>query len=282
MSLDKILPLEGPSKSEVEKYLKKYTNEVIVIKFGGSVLEEPDLLKTLINDISVLKKLNFNPIIVHGGGKKISAKLRSLNIESEFIEGSRVTTSETIKIIEDVLVELNHKIVSFLDKKSCKAKVFNSKNNNIINVTQESAKLGFVGRPKEIKVNILKNSLKADIVPVVAPLGLDNYDYIYNINADSVAGFIAQKLNARRLIIISDVKGVLDEKLNLISEINSSQVNDLIKKKIISGGMIPKVKNCVDVAINGVKGVVIIDGRKKHSVLFELLSDKGSGTLIRK
>ena len=282
MNLDKILPKEGPSKNEVEKYLKKYLNELIVIKFGGSVLEEPDLFEILINDISVLKKLKFNPIVIHGGGKKISARLKSLNIESKFIDGSRVTTSETIKIIADVLIELNHKIASFLNKRNCKTKVFNSKSNNLINVIQESKKLGFVGKPKEIKVDIIKNLLDAHIVPVIAPLGLDDYGNIYNINADTVAGFIAQQLNARRLIIISDVKGVLDEKSNLISEINSSQVNDLIQKNIISGGMIPKVRNCIDVAINGVKGVVIIDGRKKHSVLFELLSDEGSGTLIRK
>ncbi len=282
MDLDKILPKEGPSKNEVKKYLQKYLDEIIVIKFGGSVLEDKDLFEVLIRDISILKKLNFKIVIIHGGGKNISLRLKSVNIESKFIDGSRVTTKKMIEIIEEVLIELNLKIANLINTSLFNAEALNTKKNNIITVIQENKELGFVGKPIDIKTNILKNLIIKGTIPVIAPLGLDDKNSVFNINADTVAGFIAQKLNARRLIIISDVKGVLDENSNLVSEINSVQAGEMIKKKIISGGMIPKIKNCLDVARKGVKGVVIIDGRQKHSILYELLSDKGSGTLIRK
>ena len=148
-------------------------------------------------------------------------------------------------------------------------------------VEQQNQELGFVGAPKEINQSIIEQIVKEKKVPVIAPLGLDKNNQVYNINADTTAGAIAKKLNARRLIIMSDVEGVLDNNQKLISEINSSSIKELIDNETITGGMIPKINNCLDVASNGVKGVVIIDGRKNHSVLFELLSDKGSGTLIR-
>ena len=149
-------------------------------------------------------------------------------------------------------------------------------------VEQENPRLGFVGAPKQINKSIIEKIVSEKKVPVIAPLGLDDNNQVFNINADTAAGAIAKNLNARRLIIMSDVEGVLDNKENLISEINTKKINELIKNKVISGGMIPKIKNCLDVASNGVKGVCIIDGRLKHSILFELLTDKGSGTLIRK
>ena len=156
-----------------------------------------------------------------------------------------------------------------------------SKKNNILTVKLEDYKLGFVGTPTHIKVNILKEIIKVNEVPVVAPLGLDENNQTFNINADTVAGSIAKELKARRLMIISDVEGVLNYEKKLITEINSQKAKELIDQEVISGGMIPKINNCLNVAKNGVKGVVIIDGRKNHSILFELLSDKGSGTLIR-
>ena len=282
MKLDEILPAEGPSKNDVVKYLRKYSNENIVIKCGGSVLHDQDLLSLFIKDVSILKKLSFNPIVIHGGGKKISAKLKSLNIESKFIDGSRVTSSEIINIIEEVLVKFNSEISNSLEKLNCQTQSISSRNKNIITVIQETKELGFVGKPTDINSDILQNIISLGKVPVIAPLGLSKSGQVFNINADTVAASIAKKLLARRLIIISDVKGVLDEQSNLVSEINTDKANEMIKNKIISGGMIPKIKNCLDVASNGVKGVVIIDGRKKHSILFELLSEKGSGTLIRK
>ena len=276
-----ILPKDGPTFEEVKKYLEKYNNEFIVIKCGGSVLVNPKLFKIFIEDVGVLKKLGFKPIIVHGGGKRINNKLNELNIESSFIDGLRVTNKDTINIVEDVLIEFNKEIVDALKDQSCETRGITSKEYNIITVKPESDKLGFVGTPTHIKTNVLKEIIKVNEVPVLAPLGLDENNQTFNINADTVAGSIAKELKARRLMIISDVEGVLDNEKKLIPEINSSKANKLIEQKIISGGMIPKINNCLDVASNGVRGVVIIDGRKNHSLLFELLSDKGSGTLIR-
>ena len=276
-----ILPEDGPTAEEVKKYLEKYNNEFIVIKCGGSVLIDPRLFKIFINDVAVLNKLGFNPIIVHGGGKRINNKLSEVNIKSNFINGLRVTDKSTINIVENVLIEFNKEIVEAIEKLNCKAKKITTKENNIITVMQENKDLGFVGTPTKINKKLLIKTIKSNEVPVVAPLGLDKDNQIFNINADTAAGSIAIDLKARRLMIISDVEGVLDSEKKLIPEINSKKANELINQDIISGGMIPKIKNCLDVASNGVKGVVIIDGKKNHSLLFELLSDKGSGTLIR-
>jgi acetylglutamate kinase len=276
-----ILPKDGPTVDEVKKYLDKYNDEFIIIKCGGSILVNPKLFKIFIEDVAVLNKLGFNPIIIHGGGKRIDNKLEELNIKSNFIDGLRVTDKNTIDIVEDVLIEFNKEIVNALKDQSCYTRRVTSKEYNIITVRPESDKLGFVGIPTHIKTDILKEIIKINEIPVVAPLGLDEYNQAFNINADTVAGSIAKELKARRLLILSDVEGVLNEEKKLITEINSNQAKQMIKDETISGGMIPKINNCLDVAKNGVKAVCIIDGRKNHSVLFELLSDKGSGTLIR-
>ncbi len=279
--LNKIIPSDGPSISEVKRYLEKYNDEYIVIKCGGSVLVDQNLFDIFIKDIATLNKLGFIPIVVHGGGKRINNKLEELGINSEFINGLRITKKETIEIVEKVLIEFNQVIVEALKKNSCDSKTINSKENNIISVIKENEELGFVGTPTNINKRIIDKIVNDKKVPIIAPLGLDENNQTYNINADTAAASIAKKIKARRLIIMSDVEGVLDNNKKLISEINSTFIDDLINNKTITGGMIPKIKNCLDVACNGVKGVVIIDGRKNHSILFELLSDKGSGTLIR-
>ncbi len=279
--IKKILPLKGPSFEEVKKYLDKYNEEYIIIKCGGSVLVDQNLLNNFINDISVLNKLGFIPIVIHGGGKRISNKLNESGIKSNFINGLRVTDEKSITIVEEVLINFNEEITEALKKNNCDSQAVTNKKNNILVVEQENKELGFVGSPKEINQSIIKQIVKEKKVPVIAPLGLDKNNQVYNINADTTAGAIAKKLNARRLIIMSDVEGVLDNNKKLISEINTDKINELIKNETINGGMIPKIKNCLDVASNGVKGVCIIDGRLNHSILFELLSDKGSGTLIR-
>jgi len=276
-----ILPENGPSLEEVKKYLDKYNDEFIVIKCGGSVLINPNLFNIFIQDVAVLKKLGLSPIIVHGGGKRINNKLSELNIKSNFIKGLRVTDDKTISIVEDVLMEFNKEIINALKDLSCGAKGITPKEYNIISVKQENEDLGFVGTPNKIKTNVLTEIIKANQVPVVAPLGINEKRQTFNINADTAAGAIAKELKARRLLIISDVEGVLDKNKKLITEINSKKAKEMINNDIISGGMIPKINNCLDVASNGVKGVVIIDGRKPHSILFELFSDKGAGTLIR-
>ena len=279
--LKKILPLDGPSTEEVKKYLEKYNDEYIVIKCGGSVLIDQNLFDIFIKDISTLNKLGFTPIIVHGGGKRISNKLNEIGLESKFIKGLRVTDKDTIKVVEEVLIDFNKEIINALDKQNCESQSINSKENNILTVVQENEELGFVGSPTNVDQSIIDKIIADKKVPIIAPLGLDKNDQTYNVNADTAAGYIAKKINARRLIILSDVEGVLDNNKNLIPEINSESIKNLIDNETITGGMIPKINNCLDVASNGVKGVVIIDGRKNHSVLFELLSDGGSGTLIR-
>ena len=279
--IQKILRLKGPSIKEVKNYLEKYNGEYIVIKCGGSVLVDQNLFNNFINDISILNKLGFIPIVIHGGGKRISKKLNETGIKSNFINGLRITDQESISIVEEVLNNFNEEITEALKKNNCDSQRITNKKNNILIVEQENQKLGFVGTPKEISQSIIEQIVKEKKVPVIAPLGLDKDNQVFNINADTAAGAIAKKLNARRLIIMSDVEGVLDNNKKLISEIDSDKIMELIKNETISGGMIPKIKNCLDVACNGVKGVCIIDGRLNHSILFELLSNAGSGTLIR-
>ena len=279
--LKKILPTHGPSIDEVKRYLEKYNDEYIVIKCGGSVLVDNELFNIFIKDISVLNKLGFIPIIVHGGGKRISNKLNELGIKSNFIKGLRVTEKETIEVVEQVLIEFNSEIIEALKEQQCESQTINSRENNIMTVVQENTELGFVGTPSNINKSMIDKIVDKKKVPVIAPLGLDENNQTYNINADTAAGAIAKKIEARRLIIMSDVEGVLDSNKKLIPEINSESIHELINGEIVTGGMIPKINNCLDVASKGVKGVVIIDGRKNHSLLFELLSDKGSGTLIR-
>ena len=279
--IKKILPSNGPSFLEVKNYLDKYNDEYIVVKCGGSILVDQNLFNNFINDISVLKRLGFIPIIIHGGGKRISNKLNEAGIKSDFINGLRVTNNRSIRVVEEVLNDFNNEITEALKKNNCDSQGVTNKQNNVLLVEPENKELGFVGTPKKINQSIIEQVVKEKKAPVIAPLGLDNNHQVFNINADTAAGAIAKKLNARRLIIISDVEGVLDGNKRLISEINTNKVHDLIKNNIISGGMIPKIKNCLDVASNGVKGVCIIDGRLDHSILFELLSNAGSGTLIR-
>ena len=280
VDLKKILPSNGPSIQEVKKYLDKYKNEYIVIKIGGSLNDE-SLFKILIEDISILKKINFNPILVHGGGKRLTAKLNQLNIESKFVGGLRVSNKDVVKIAEEVFIEFNKEILNGIKNYSVNARSITSKENNIINVKAISEELGFVGTPYKIDVDALKKIVKANEIPIIAPLGLNSENQVYNINADNIATFLASSLNARRLIIISDVVGVMDKDNNLISEINSTKVKKMIQRNEISGGMQVKLNSAINIT-DKVKGTVIISGKKPHSLLFELLSTKGSGTLIRK
>ena len=282
MKYENILPINGPSVEEVKKYIDKYKNEFIIIKCGGSVLLDANLFNVFIKDIVVLKKIGLTPIIVHGGGPKIKKKLLESNIQSTFVEGLRVTDKKIINIVEDVLIELNKEIVNSLNNHSSKATSITTKENNIISVKPAEKKLGFVGIPNQIKINILNQIIKSNEIPVIAPIGLDENNQSFNINADTTAGAIAKKLKSRRLLLMTDVEGVLDKNKKLVTEINPNTAKKMINDDIITGGMIPKIVTCIDAINNEVKGVVIIDGRRQHSILFELLSDKGSGTLIRK
>jgi len=275
-------PKNGPSTEEVEKYVKKYSKEKIVIKCGGRVLLDQSLLNSLIEDVVILKKLGLTPILIHGGGLGIKKKLDEQNIKSEFIMGLRVTDEKMIKIVQEVMTEFNEEIVKALEKKTCKAKSVTIEKNNIIYVEQENKELGFVGKPKRIDVKLLKEVIKENFVPVITPMGLDENKKPYNINADTAAGAVARSIKSRRLMLLTDIDGVLDINDKLISEISTMEAKELINNKTIHGGMIPKVKTCIDAINNGVRAVAILDGRKPHSILFELFSDRGAGTLIRK
>ena len=282
MDLLNIIPKNGPALKEVKKYINKYTNEIIVIKCGGSVLLDPNLFDKFIKDISVINKLGLNAVVVHGGGKNIKKKLDEQNIKSEFIDGLRITDSKTIKIVEEALTELNSEIIKKLILNKCQAQPITAKKNNIIKTVPEKKELFFVGKPKDIEKKNLLKIIKKKEVPVVVPMGIGEDNKIYNINADVAAGAIAKILNSRRLLLMTDVEGVLNKSKKLVSEINSDFANKMLEDGTITGGMIPKINTCLDAVKNGVTGVVIVDGRKPHSILFELFSDKGAGTLIRR
>ena len=282
MNLENIIPKDGPSIEEVKKYIKKYSNELIVIKCGGSVLLDIGLFNQFIEDISAINHLGLSVIVVHGGGKNIKKELDKHKIESKFIDGLRVTDENTMTIVEKALLELNTEILNNLTNKEANAKSVTPKSENIIKITPEKKELGFVGNPKKINKEVLLNIVTEKKVPIVAPMGVGDDGKIYNINADVVSGSIAKELNSRRLLLMTDVEGVLDKDKNLISEIDSKLALKMLKDGDISGGMIPKINTCLDAVNNGVTGVVIVDGRKPHSILFELFSDKGAGTLIRK
>ena len=289
MSEDKLLedikeiwPKTAPDINNISKYVSKYKNELIVIKYGGNVLIDRNVFNNFIEDIFLLNKLGLSVVVVHGGGPRIEKELKKEKIQTKFLNGLRVTDKKVIKIVENVLIDFNNDIVNSLNKKGSKAVSVNSKVNNIISVVPDRQELGFVGIPNKIDIDIIKDMINKNQIPVVAPLGLDIGNLSYNINGDTVASAIAKKLKSRRLLLMTNVEGVYDDKKNLITEINPFDIENLIKLKIVQGGMIPKIQNCINAVENGVRGVVILDGRKPHSILNEIFSDQGAGTLIRK
>ena len=280
--IKKFWPEKAPDLNVVEKYVSKYQNEKIVIKYGGNVLIDRNVFNNFISDINVLNKLGLSIIVVHGGGPRIKRELDKKNIDSKFINGLRVTDKSIIDIVEKVLIDFNKDIVNSLKKLGCEAISFHTQKNNTIDVKPEKKELGFVGVPKKVNINLIENILNENKIPIIAPLGKGTNNQTFNINGDTAASAIAKTLKARRLILMTNVEGVYDDKKNLISEIKPLDLENLIKWKIVEGGMIPKIENCVNAVENGVRGVVILDGRKPHSILHEIFSDTGSGTLIRK
>ena len=281
MKIEEVIPKDGPSIDEVKKYIEKYKNDLIVIKYGGNVFIDRNIFNNFIEDISVLNKLGLSIVVIHGGGPRIKRELDKSNIQSKFIRGLRVTDRKIINIVENVLIDFNNDIVDSLKKKGTEAISINTKKNNVIEIIPESKELGFVGKPNKINNEIIKNILEKNMVPIVSPLGLKD-NQTYNINGDTAAGAIAKSLKARRLILMTNTEGVLDKDKKLVEEITSPEILQMIKNETITGGMIPKINTCLDAVNNEVTGVVIVDGRKPSSVLFEIFSDKGAGTLIRK
>jgi acetylglutamate kinase len=282
MDLKKLLPENGPPIKEVSKYIEKYKNELIVIKYGGNVFIDRNIFDNFITDICLLNKLGLSIVVVHGGGPRIKRELDKSNIQSNFIRGLRVTDKRIIDIVERVLIDFNNDIVSSLEKIGSKAVSINSKKNNIIEVVPEAKELGFVGLPKKINNKILLDIIKQNRIPIVSPLGLDENNQTHNINGDTAAMAVAKSLKSRRLLLMTNVDGVLNKEKKLIAEISSSEILEMIKDETINSGMIPKVNACLTAVNNGVTAAGIINGTKQHSCLWEIFSDKGSGTLIRK
>tara|TARA_B100001057_G_scaffold169936_1_gene170719 strand:- start:113 stop:961 length:849 start_codon:yes stop_codon:yes gene_type:complete len=282
MILEKILPKNGPPINGVKKYLDKYKNDLIVIKYGGNVFIDREVFNNFIIDISILNKLGLSIVVVHGGGPRIKRELDRSNIQSEFIRGLRVTNKEIINIVESVLIDFNEDIVESLEKNNSKAVSIHTKNNNVIDVVPEAQELGFVGIPDQINNDIILKFIQQNKIPIISPLGLGKDNQAHNINGDTAAMAVAKSLKSRRLLLMTNVDGVLNEEKKLIEEISSSEILKMIEDKIITEGMIPKINACLDAVNNGVTAVGIINGTRQHSCLWEIFSDKGSGTLIRK
>ena len=282
MDLKKLLPENGPPIKEVSKYIEKYKNELIVIKYGGNVFIDRNIFDNFIADICLLNKLGLSIVVVHGGGPRIKRELDKSNIQSNFIRGLRVTDKKNIDIVERVLIDFNNDIVSSLEKMGSKAVSINTKKNNIIEVVPEAKELGFVGLPKKINNKILLDIIKQNRIPIVSPLGLDENNQTHNINGDTAAMAVAKSLKSRRLLLMTNVDGVLNKEKKLIAEISSSEILEMIKDETINSRMIPKVNACLTAVNNGVTAAGIINGTKQHSCLWEIFSDKCSVTLIRK
>ena len=280
-------------------YIKKYYGQTIVIKYGGSAMVDKTARKQFIKDVVLMKYIGINPVIVHGGGPEINEMLKKVGKESKFIEGNRVTDEETVEIVEMVLSgKVNKGIVVDINKYGGKAIGISGKDDNMILVRQkyieeksenseETKKIdiGFVGEIENINTEIIKVLEKSDYIPVISSIGTDKNGQTYNINADYVAGEIAGKLNADRMIFLTDVDGILldyHDKQTLIDEIDVYHVNKLIEKGIISGGMLPKVNTCLKAIEKGVENVIILNGKLEHSLLLELFTEEGAGTLIKK
>ena len=245
MDLENILPKDGPPLDEVTKYIEKYKNDLIVIKYGGNVLIDRSVFNNFITDLSVLNKLGLATVVIHGGGPRIKRELEKSNIQSKFIRGLRVTDKHIIDIVEAVLIDFNDDIVNSLKDKGTEAISIHTKNNNIIKTIPEAEELGFVGIPNEINNEQILNIINQNKIPIISPLGLGKENQTYNINGDTAAMAIAKSLKSRRLLLMTNVDGVLDKNKKLIEEISSSEVLKMIKDETIVGGMIPKIEACI-------------------------------------
>ncbi|MDG2474258.1 MAG: acetylglutamate kinase [Paracoccaceae bacterium] len=264
-------------------YIQRYDGATIVIKLGGHAMSDDTAMANFAQDIVLMKQCNLNPIIVHGGGPAINNFLEKVQIKSKFIDGKRVTDSESIPIVEMVLSgSVNKNIVSAINKKGGKAIGLSGKDADLMICEPDNPKLGFVGKPSKINPEILKSFLASDFIPVVAPIGIGKDGQTYNVNADTAAGAIASALLADRLLLLTDVDGVKNKEGNLLTKLSISDLKELIADGSIIKGMIPKTQTAIKALQGGVRAAVILDGRAQNACLLELFTDYGSGTLIRK
>jgi len=280
--------------TEALPYMQKYADSIIVIKYGGHAMKDTKSIKSFCEDIALLKQSGLKPVIVHGGGPQIGNMLEKLGIETKFESGMRITDEKTLEIVEMVLCGgINKEIASNINNCGCKAVGLSGKDASMIIAKKHDGKirdesniekivdLGFVGIPEKINTDIIEILTSNDFIPVIAPLGISEDGKTFNINADTVAGAIAHSLNAKRLLVLTDVEGVKDNQNNVIEELTKDEALKLVADETIAGGMIPKINTCIDAVEKGVSAAVIVDGRVKHAVLLELFTEHGAGTLIR-
>ncbi len=281
--------------TEALPFMRRYAGRTVVVKYGGHAMGDADLAGLFASDIVLMKQVGIHPVVVHGGGPQIGEMLERLKIKSEFIDGLRVTDAATVEVVEMVLSgTINKQIVSAINAAGGTAIGISGKDGNLIRASKLSRTyrdehsniervldLGFVGEPDEIDPQPLVALEQSGMIPVIAPIGIGANGETYNINADTVAGAIAAALGAARLLLLTDVAGVLDKEGELISELTVEQVHALRRDKTISGGMIPKSETCVNAVENGVEAAVILDGRVPHSLLLEIFTDVGFGTRVQ-
>ena len=279
---------------EALPYIRQHSGDIIVVKYGGHAMGDKKLSSSFAKDIGLLKEIGVSPVIIHGGGPQIGDRLKRKNISSKFVDGLRVTDLETIKVVEEVLSkDINSEIVNSISSTGGKAIGISGHKNNLIEATKLSVKkknnesnvekivdLGFVGKPIKLNSEIILDHINDGEIPVIAPLGIDDKNFIYNINADTAAGFIAGKLKANKLLLLTDISGILDDNQKLISSLSLAEAKKIVSKDFISGGMKPKIKTCIDAMEEGVKKSTILDGRIPHSVILELFTEHGIGTQL--
>ena len=285
--------LQARILAEAIPHLIRYDEQTVVVKFGGNAMGDQALADAFAKDIVYLKQSGINPIVVHGGGPQIANLLKRLDIKSDFVHGLRVTDKATVEVVEMVLSgKINKEIVSAINRQGGKAVGISGKDANLMiakKITEmpdpqtnkmEAVDLGYVGDPVEVNPHIVEVISKSDLIPVIAPVGISREGETLNINADSFASALAARMQAKRLLLLTDVSGVLDKDKKLLSRLTTDEARALIKDGTISGGMIPKIEGCIEVVEAGVEGVVIIDGRVPHCVLLELFTEHGVGTLV--
>ena len=282
--------------SEALPHMQRYDEEIVVVKYGGHAMGQEELARDFARDIVLLEQAAINPVVVHGGGPQIAAMLKKLGIKSEFAAGLRVTDAATVEIVEMVLAgSINKQIVGYINAAGGKAIGLCGKDGNMVQARkvtrtivdpdsniEKVVDLGFVGEPDKVDLTVLNHVLGKELIPVLAPVAAAADGGTFNVNADTFAGAIAGALKAKRLLLLTDVEGVLDKDKNLIPDLSVTKARELIADGTISGGMIPKVETCIYALDQGVEGVVIMDGKVPHAVLLELLTDHGLGTLMHR
>lgn len=281
--------------SEALPFMRRYAGETIVVKYGGHAMGDQALADGFARDIVLLKQIGAYPVVVHGGGPQIGAMLKRLQIESDFVDGLRVTDKATVEIVEMVLAGgINKGIVAAINRAGGRAVGLSGKDGNLIRAKKLAHKsrdtdsnvekvidLGYVGDPENVNGDMLRTLAESGLIPVIAPIGFDDAGSTYNINADVAAGAIAAAIQAKRLLMLTDVQGVLDGDGKRLEDISADTARRMIREGVIKGGMIPKIETCLDAVEQGVEAAVILDGRVPHAILLEIFTERGDGTLIR-